>query len=72
VRPRVGPALLERRLQSVGWSPEFFSSFSFFWPNSGRPADAAAAGACLRGGRGSRLSLCVVDNQPVGNPKRKV
>jgi hypothetical protein len=22
--------------------------------------------------RGSRLSLCVVNNQPVGNPKRKV
>jgi hypothetical protein len=25
--------------------PDFFSSFSFFWPSSGRPVDAAAAGA---------------------------
>jgi hypothetical protein len=45
VRPRVGPAFLKRRLQSVGWSPDFFISFSFFWPNSRQPAKAAAAGA---------------------------
>jgi hypothetical protein len=35
-------------------------------------AAAAAAGADAPGECGNRQSLCVVNDQPVGNPKRKV
>jgi hypothetical protein len=54
VRPRVGPAFLERRLQSVGWSPRLLHFFQLLLAELG-----AARCDDLKFDTNSKCPLCI-------------
>jgi hypothetical protein len=54
------------------WMDVMSTHASVLVDSVGPPSAEVCRAVLLVDGRGSRQSLCVVNNQPVGNPKRKV